>query len=464
MFWYSDTPVYIYGAGLKGRLISNLLKGLGCSVYGFLDRATQNICENQNVFYPDQLSIKQRENSIIICSVSNVFDHRKIVSDLAQLGYIYILYKEVGGKADENKQIIDIIWDAIEDSEQYSSTEIRNIITGRNILPYINRKEKEDGEMVVRENGGCIDVKISAIFLYTFPKELYISFHKRQDWLRIPYERNVYYYLYCANLFRMFENGAVSEQEWEEVFRVYRRYFANADVYDEGVLDIKFKQHVEQRYRIYSEMNRLFHSNREFFEENPLYVKWNENNQSLYVRDGNNRLAFLMVKGIHNVMCRMTKKDYDRWKSKQESQSKYLPTEEEKTAARMALRWIGKLDLLEKVNNVLFLSHNSLLSDALCKMGVNVVSCEDMVSLEAVDLVWINLSYVYSQGKKERMVRLLNKCSKLFILEGIKEGTRQFIERIHGELAAPVCVYWNKDEGVELTLVRRGNYGKELSD
>lgn len=480
MFWYDDTPVYIYGAGLKGKLIYELLVNLGCNVCGFLDRASENIHLSQCVFQPDKLSKEQRKNSIVICSVANVFEHRKIAANLVQQGYVYIIYKGINGNADGNKEIIDIIWDMIEEVGRYSLAEIKNFIIGREVFAYRDIGEKEVYEINVREKNGYVDVAVPAIFLYTFPKDLYISFHKRQDWLRIPYERNVYYYLYCADLFRMFENGAVSGQEWEETIEVYKRYFANADVYIEKDLEVKFRQHMSQRYSIYNEMNKLFHANCGFFEEYPLFVKWNETRHCLYVRDGNNRLGFLLSKGIHNVMCRMAQEDYAQWANGQEMQKLILSTTNEQAGARMALKWMGKMDILEKVNRVLFLSSNPILCDVCSKMGVDAVVYEEsiesvaqyqkvidvlgerkyraiqkMKSLEEFDLIWFNLSSISEQIEKDKIIQLLSKYSKFVVLEGNKEDVREIINRIHGEIVKPTYIYWNNDKEVTLNLVRK---------
>lgn len=101
MFWNKDTPVYVYGAGLKGRLIYNLLDELGCNMCGFLDQASENIRFERKVFHPDQLAEEKRMSSIVICSVANVFEHGKIALELTKQGYRYIVHKEFvegGGK------------------------------------------------------------------------------------------------------------------------------------------------------------------------------------------------------------------------------------------------------------------------------------------------------------------------------------------------------------------------------
>lgn len=299
-------------------------------------------------------------------------------------------------------------------------------------------------------------VAVPATFLYTFPRDLYISFHKRQDWLRIPYERNVYYYLYCADLFRLFENGDVTGQDWKKSMETYRRYFANADVYTEENLEAKFRQHISQRYSIYHEMDKLFHFNPDFFEEYPLLVKWNFQRHCLYVRDGNNRLAFLLSKGIHNVVCRMTKEDYAQWMSSQEMQRYVQVSADQQAQARLILRWLGKIDLLKKVNTILFFSSDFILSDAFSKMGLQVVDHEQAGALDKADLVWLDLTCGLIE-KKDKMERLLEGYENPVVCVGAREDIRQFMDLIQGEPVIPISLYWNAGKEMGLGLIRKGS-------
>lgn len=457
MLWSNEIPVYIYGAGLKGKLIFEILEKMDFNVRGFLDRAPKCVCSKQNVFHPNELSMTERKGCIVVCSVINVFEHRKIAQELAEQGYLYILYKVIYEKFDENRELIDAIWDAVEEMGICTLGETKCLIMNRNVAAYRESSEQKEIQMNVKEKNGYVDIVMPVLLLYTFPKEVYVTYHKRQDWLRIPYERNVYYYLYCADLFRMFEDGKGSASEWEEAIRVYKRYFTNADVYSEKDLDIKFKQHISQRYNIYVEMDKLFHLNRQFFDDYPVYVKWNEKRLSLYVRDGNNRLAFLMSKGMHNVMCRMTKEDYIKWKNETKVYETLMSFPKKQEEARMALMWMGKIDLLKMIDSILFFSADCVLCDACSQMGVGANLYNGAVhdiETESFDLLWIDVCYVYEQ--KEDFMELLNGYSKYIVLAGSREDVAQIENQMYGRSVISTYRYWIEDREMVLNLSREG--------
>ena len=504
MQWDKRTNVYVYGAGLKGKLLLKALKQMECNVCGYLDRQAGKMADD--VILPEEVVQEKRKHCIVVCSVANVFDHVRIAENLFTLGYEYIVYKDFSGKND----LFDMLWDYIENEKGYDIEEIKRILYKSRIKKYgtVNSGKYEKKEYkVVACKKGYIDVEVPVILLHTMSKERYYQVHKRQDWARVPYDKNVYYYLYCGELYQLFEKGG-TEKEWKEFIECYKRYFSNADVFSVKDLESNFVRHIEQRYEIYKKMNWLFLNQRSFFEENPILLLWNNEKHIFNVMDGNNRLAFLMVKGVQKVTCRMQKTDYLKWKNEDvyrelcsnqksdliEAQAYLLyPSLSgqdnmeyggyQMVKIQKLMKFLGEKRFLEESKRILLLSEDIVLANCFDKMGIKLhvlagqridsVKYEMLMKLfymnstmlvEQVreqdadyDMIYVEIKSELEPDEEQKICELCKKCSNLMILEGKQKLINQLKKKVAGQqyIAQSIFTYWSAGQLQEIQALKK---------
>ena len=122
-------------------------------------------------------------------------------------------------------------------------------------------------------------------------------------------------YFYTGQLYEVFAQGKVNGKEWNNIIHDAKEHFCSCNVFDIKILDKQFRRYINQKFELYQSMSeQLFHTP-EFFYNNPVRVKWNnaEGKNYFNIIDGNNRVAFLLAKGIYDIPCRMSKEDYNKW-------------------------------------------------------------------------------------------------------------------------------------------------------
>ncbi len=502
MQWDKNTEVYVYGAGLKGKLLVEVLKKIECNVCGYLDRQAKIM--SKNVLRPDELNESDRKHCIVVCSVANVFEHIQIAEDLSLLGYEYIVYKNF----DLKNELFDVLWDYIENESENDIEEFKKIVYSSQIERFsriYNYRRTKEIYTEVPSKKGYIDIEVPIILLHTMSEERYCQVHKRQDWDRIPYDKNVYYYLYCGELYRLFENGG-SKKEWRRFIRCYKRYFSNADVFPVEELDSFFVRHMEQRYQIYKKMNWLFLNKRNFFKESPVLIQWNKEKNLFNVIDGNNRLAFLMVKGMQKVTCRMQKEDYLKWKNEDvykkfcncmqvdsigKEESVLYPDLSDQcnmeyggyqtTKIQRLMQYLGKKRILENKKKILLLSGNIVLAHCLDKMNTELYILQDeridfikykllmelfymksSVLIESskiqntdYDMVYIEILKELRTDEEQNLYKLCQLSKSIIIFEGEHRAVTRLKKKIARQqyMEQSILTYWLSGQMQEILVL-----------
>lgn len=321
MFWNDETPVYVYGAGLNGKMIGTLLKRGGFKICGYFDRTAEQIKEIDGlpVFRAEKLAEEERRESIIVLGVLNVFEHEEIAVYLLKLGYQFIIFKSIKGKFEEDNNILfDLIsLNAVDpefNSYKYIHDEIIKIPINKNIIN--ESREISGSEMQIKEIGGFISVEVPLIFMYTKSKQVYMALSKdehEKDILRPrPYDSNLCYYFYSKDLYKLFDE----DLDYDKVVFILKRYyeyFCKFNTYPADLIKEKFKAHLSQRYSIYRYMKEMLYEYPDFFKKNAPILRWDKKKNYLYLVDGANRCAFLKQKQYRKFICRMSKSDYCKW-------------------------------------------------------------------------------------------------------------------------------------------------------
>ena len=297
--------VWIYGYGQRGRNFEKRMYKEGIEICGFLDRAPERYQPGRiQIRRPDD--VKPSSDMVVICSISNVFLHEEIASQLAKLGFEYIVYKSFrmnpAGKA------VSALYNRL--------TSVLGDIpfTGLDVPAYADIAKPVEESSAARD--GIVYTDIAAELLFGLTRELLADsfLWKDKELLeRIP-EKSLLFYTPPQKMMKYFA-GEIDEEAWQESRRLWEmcrdaQSFSNP--LKERYSEKEQTDNLEDRYRIFEKMNQIFCENPSFFRENPISVVWNERGW-FHIQDGNNRAAFLLMKGMYWIPAQMTVSDYAAW-------------------------------------------------------------------------------------------------------------------------------------------------------
>lgn len=297
-----DTELVIYGAGLKGEIFFEIASEMGLPVIAYLDREAAYIQDRDAipVFAPDnhKIPMEKRQRVVVIISVNDIFIHEEIACMLAKQGFSCILYKPDMMKVlSETECSISDIYDAFYLDRQ---------LLGAEIPCFIEKRKDETYEGIIRELKEHYIIYEPAELLFANSKEAFLKkFQGINE--QINHTSNIFFYLYCGELFQGYDSGMEAE-EWKRFMEVYQNgsfSYLTGEHQREA-----FRRHMQSRYKIYQTMIKAFQMNPLFFEQSPVVIEKNDYGR-LVIRDGTNRTAFLLAKGMFWIPCRMKKSLYE---------------------------------------------------------------------------------------------------------------------------------------------------------
>lgn len=305
----------IYGAGLHGEEIMKVLLSFDFTVIAFIDINADKIQSKQGipVYTLEKIPelMKSYKNLVYVISINNVFKHIEIATELAQKGAKYIIYKNLY-HLNQNALLVNNLYDELNDelispNGGFISKEV----------PLFKDTLDTAFTDYANDEAETVLCQVPIELLFGLTKEYYLDSLeiKNTELINLCPDRSLLYYSINKELFQFFVNGT-SNNEWEDILELYlrqRRYITGnlqIDVEEE-------KQHIQDRYNIFQNMEVLYSSNISFFYNNPLYVAWNSKGY-FNIQDGNNRAAFLLAKGWHMLPCRMLTSDYKKWVNEKE--------------------------------------------------------------------------------------------------------------------------------------------------
>ena len=301
-----NVKIWVYGYGTRSRTVVKRLAEEGLQVYGFMDQKPeqyQDAKKTEMIVKPEMAEAD--ENAIVICTVANVFSHEEIAANLEKRGFQYIIYKTF--HRNQAAKDCSSLYDDL--TEIYVSGTVRN-----REIPLFSEVCRPPEET---ENGGdtvCMNIPVELLFGPTRERFEESSLEKNEKFLQETSDRS---FLYCT-LPKWVMWSFMQEFDKNTWSRVCELWLANRNAFffkskaDGSFDEENHKKHIEERYRIFQKMEKLFHENPAFFSENPASVVWNKKG-FFNILDGNNRAGFLLAKGMNHIPAKMSKSDYQMW-------------------------------------------------------------------------------------------------------------------------------------------------------
>lgn len=286
--------VILYGAATIGKLMYNRLMTQSYNVIGFMDKRAIEISSycGLPVFSIDSNEI-DKENTVIILSVKNVFEHSRIVNKLSQIGYKKIIYRPfdtLNGGGTKDEKIINDMYDLLTEGE---ISDVDNIEIPK-VDIYKEIKLSEQG--VVSRNGELIISYIPISILFTDKKEGVATYSI------LFLQSHINFVKYVLGL----EGGEKQH---------YIDFCKKAALKIGGIEITKaWKENVlSNRAEVFLHMNHIYNTEPEYFIKNAPYVEWNYERKVFHLQSGKHRTAFLLAMGLNYIPVKMNKADYEEY-------------------------------------------------------------------------------------------------------------------------------------------------------
>lgn len=292
-----DKKFVIYGAAAGGKVVFEKLEKCGKTVIAFIDRRADELNDfflgGVPVFSPDAIpaGLISNDDTVVIISVKNVFEHTSIANALFTLGARTIIYMPrsvLEHNATDIQMQIGDLYNRILNGEW----------DGKGKIPVLDIKEQYQFEDIclIKQENGMVWARIPVEYIF-------INLVTQVDtpWSDI----SIYLFFTHNRLFDWFsgrENGNP-----EAYLKYYCEYGAKrekikiTDAWRESVL--------HNRNEVYEQMEMFLETDPDFFVRNAANAKWNKDHFNLL--SGKHRTTFLLSKGFRFIPLCMTKQDYD---------------------------------------------------------------------------------------------------------------------------------------------------------
>lgn len=298
-----NTNFIIYGAGLIGINVYNHLINNGFNVIAFLDKRANEIKIHKNIkiLYPksNYITNEEKQNSVIVITLANVFDHYFIAKQLYKLGYKNILFmdKSIGNNTNKYADILNNCYEDLLEG---------NCIVSK-VFPifnsYDNYRKDNINSLIIKDNGNDIIAYVPSELLYTEKNRNENVLNNR---FSMYYDYSVYFSLPILSLFNTFEGKKGYDlKTYIEFYKTSHSKFSLID-------DQEALRHVKDRYKVYNNMSMALNIDKSYFEKNPVKVKWNEKGYFNIV-DGHHRTLFLLAKNLYLIPCKIMQSDYTKY-------------------------------------------------------------------------------------------------------------------------------------------------------
>lgn len=323
-----EDNIFIYGAATTGAIVYHQLIKKGFKVSGFIDMRADEIDNYYSlpVINMKQLDsdINEKENSVIIIAIKNVFEHEKIARELWNIGYKKLLFRPYKELNSENQT----------QGLSYSYDRLINGIFPVEIYD-IEKFEKKEfvDRAIIYEKDDYVVANIPVFYVYT---DNYAN--KNIIWGDIPCVG----LLPHIGLFRFF-NGKDNR-----FYKEYMKFCREAAERSGGILtSAEWEKSVyNNRLDVFNHMEYMWEFEPDFFVKNAVWAQFNENGY-FNIKSGKHRIVYMIVKGKFYIPLKIKKMEYKKWVDNQP-----------------AAKILDKLDNFEKLPSTL---GNPYLYDFPCK-------------------------------------------------------------------------------------------------
>lgn len=306
----------IYGAGGNCHHMIRLLKAANYIVKAVIDKRAEFVCnvEGVPVYTLEDLSSRDtdKEMSVVIVSVKNVFEHINIARDLLDYGYRNLVYKplpSLKGEHDQEWNAINKVYDIMVETRKLPDENENHL--------YVSRKN----HLLTFRDELLVEQQENRVLCW-LPMELICNYNRDDAYGLLPMAAyypllDLYQYLLGINLM----------QSWNEIKT--NLYLYSMDWVDREKVDFteSLKQSmVHSRISIFYEMQKKADIDKDFFARNAVSVKLLTASKFYLTTSGRNRVTFLIAKGYRFIPVYMSQSDYQKWfhKAKYEEFEKFL--------------------------------------------------------------------------------------------------------------------------------------------
>ena len=311
-----ETPIVIYGAGNRGQIFHHNLEKSGfTNIKYFLDENAEKIGKalGKIVVLPksEQITYVEKSNTVVVISVTNVFQHNEIATMLFSEGYKNIIFKNLNNeKPDQGAQVINDIFDNILDMKYYQN----------HLKPVYNIPMFDAISGTKRLNNSILREIDNDYLVATVPIELIFSLDSKSKLTHYETKNLEEKYgltetsdapFFCVSpqisLFNYFNTN--DQNELDRYINIIK---FNYEIIDKQISEEEIERIISSREEVYLEMNRLLSEQPGFFSENPIKLKWNKKGY-FNILDGKHRLAFFIEKGLETIPAKISREDYNHW-------------------------------------------------------------------------------------------------------------------------------------------------------
>lgn len=299
MYFLGKKQAIIYGTGIAGRKVCELLEENGIIVKAFIDKRYQEIevyMDKPVLGMAGVSEILDKDQYTIIITIKNVYDHSEIADQLLKYGFHNIIckpYDILQGRRGKHIESVDEAYEALIDRCQMYFEPIESFET------VLSQNLDDDG--FISAEGEYVRTYIDATLLFTNQK-------KDTEWDSLNFVST----FPGVEMYFALDNQRLCKQN--KIFKEFTDYCAEGAI--KGGIELSKsweKNIIENRSNIFGEMKRMYSLRKEFFVENCPTFEYLEKGKLRIISSGKNRVAFLISQGDWYIPVRIRKDHYQKY-------------------------------------------------------------------------------------------------------------------------------------------------------
>lgn len=306
---------FIYGASIRGKAARKNMEDLGYFVEGFFDKNADNIqtIDGKPVYNPDEVQHRNFENTVVIITITNSYEHPIIADYLHGFGYDKIVYLPFDGTPDLGKEM--------ERFRRFYNNIFNGMVTEDDCFcKYASSlfdTQFQDGAFIREEEDQVL------AFL---PIELCFSSDHRCNQSShgaacskdlLPFSGIKHIPVSIANCdyinyFKaIFGSSARVQKAADELIRCRMSLEPSHREYEKIETD-RNALLINQDAIFWSMFRAFQYGGMEYFIDNPIDVIWTSDHV-FHVLNGTDKVCFFLALGLNFIPAHMTKADYTQW-------------------------------------------------------------------------------------------------------------------------------------------------------
>lgn len=299
--------VILYGAASIGAIVKEKFEESGRQICGFIDKRASEIDSflSLPVWSADAVPLKfERENTVVIVAVKNVFEHDAIANILLEQGFHNIIYKPYGilyDCATSKEKEINQVYECIMNDQIHTCNRVFIPCT-------MKREEVSLIDFSIIEDGSMVKAYIPIEFVYTnnYTDE---GMRKWGNINILALFTHLQYFRYLAGNFN------ASYQDYLNEYCIYTASIKNVIEITQGWKDNVLRN----RAMIYEQMNLSLEIDSDFFVRSAAEAVWNDKGY-FNLTSGKHRSSFLASRGYRHIPLKISQSDYLKFANQVEAQ------------------------------------------------------------------------------------------------------------------------------------------------